>query len=159
MKVSDINMHGIYSHEPTHKYSKHDDLYWCQNWTFKPYEYNGIIYMRDTYWSCGDGLNIEVTEDNVNEFELIFDERDVEEVHYENLEEFGEKGKDWFVVSIDNGGMGYPKSFIRKGAKRNKDMVVKRKRKEIESLKKEIEDIKFYINRIESGEIEPYDWK
>ena len=160
MKISNINMNGLYYHEPSHKYSRHDDLYWCQNWTFKPCEYNRKIYMRDTYWSGGNGMVIEVDENNVDEFKLIFDWREVEQVNnYENLEEFGEKGKDWFIVCVDSGGMGYPKSFIRKGAKRNKDMVLKRKREEIKTLQRKIGDIEFYINRIESGEIEPRDWE
>ncbi len=39
-----INMNGLYYHKPERKYSRHDYLYWCQNWTFKPYVYKELKY-------------------------------------------------------------------------------------------------------------------
>ena len=161
MNLNSIDMHCLYRHEPDIKYSGHkDNLFWCQNWTFKPFECNGKIYMRDTYWSSGDGMTIEVTEDNIDEFEVVFNWNDVDEAEsYKNIEEFGEQGKDWFIVSVDSGGMYHPRIFIRKGAKRNKDMVISRKLNEIKRLKREIVDIEDYIERLKTGEIEPRNWE
>lgn len=153
-----INMNGLYYHKPERKYSRHDDLYWCQNWTFKPYVYSNKLYMRDTYWGYGDDLVIEVTENNINEFKLLFDFKNVKEVKVNNIWEFGEENKDWWVLSTDSGGIYHPKQYIRIGATRNKEMVINRKKEEIKDLQRQINNIESEIELIESGEIEIRDW-
>lgn len=152
-----INFNGLYKHEPDKRYSKHEDLYWCQNWTFRPQKYKYKVYMRDTYWG-DDGLNIEVTDNNINEFELLFDFTDVKQIDVNNIEEYGEENKDWFIVAVDSGGISYPKQFIRKNAQRNKQKVINRKKKEINELERKIDDIKRFIEMLENGEIQPRDW-
>lgn len=150
-------MNGLYCHKPERKYSRHDDLYWCQNWTFKPYVYSNRLYMRDTYW-IGDGLTIEVTENNIDEFELLFNFDDVRQVKVNNIWEFGEENKDWWVVAVDSGGIYCPKQYIRIGTTRNKEMVINRKKEEIKDLQRQINNIENEIELIEAGEIGTRDW-
>lgn len=153
-----INFNGLYRHEPDKRYSRHEDLYWCQNWTFTLQKYKDKVYMRDTYWSSGDGLNIEVTDNNINEFELLFDFTDVKQVKVNNITEYGEENKDWFIVAVDSGGISYPKQFIRKNAQRDKQKVINRKKREIDDIKRKIDDTKRFIEMLENDEIQPGDW-
>lgn len=123
---------GLYKHEPECRYRGSlywDDLYWCFNWTFKPDSYDGKWYMYDTYFN---NKSIELTDDNFEEFEFIFDFNDVEKHNGNNIDEY--EDDEWWRVAVDSGGYTFPKYFIKKGAKKNKDKVLERIQREINGL-------------------------
>lgn len=153
--IEKINMRGLYKHEPDRKYSRHNDLYWCQNWTFTPKksERDGIVkyYMVDTYWSSGDGLCIELNNDNISEFNLIFDFDCVKAHNGNNIYDYNEE--DYYHVAIDSGGMYCGgKYFINKDAIKNKEKVLNRLENEIESVKKDLEWKISNYEQVKSGE-------
>ncbi len=141
-----INFNGLYTHAADRKYSRSDDLFWCQNWTFRPFEYCGKVYMGDTYWSGGGGMIIEVTNDNIDEFELLFDFKDVRFTDDKYIEAFGEEGVTWWRVAIDSGGNSHKKTYVRKDAIRNLDIVIRQKEQEICELNRRIEYIQNEIS-------------
>lgn len=100
-------MSGIYTHEPETKYRGSlysDNLYHCCNWTFTVQQWNdGRIFMTDTYWSDGSSLKIELTDDNIDEFTLLFDCNDVTSHSGHNIYDYDESN--WWHVAIDSGGM------------------------------------------------------
>jgi hypothetical protein len=61
-------------------------------------------------------------------------------------------------VALDSGGIRYSKRVVRKGAKKIKDRVVERIKREIEYLKSELAYQEKTLQKIESGEITDYEW-
>jgi hypothetical protein len=61
-------------------------------------------------------------------------------------------------VALDSGGIHYSKRVVRKDAKKSKDRVVERIKREIESLKSELAYQEKTLQKIESGEITDYEW-
>ena len=122
---------GLYKHAPDKKYRGEiylDNLFWCYNWTFTPSEYKGKWYMYDTYFK---NKSILLTDENFDEFSFVFDFNDVEKHSGQYIEEY-EDG-DWWRVATDSGGWDYPKYYIKKGAKKNKEKVLERIQREINS--------------------------
>ena len=127
--INKIIKTGLYEHKPDKKYRGEiyiDNLFWCYNWTFTPAEYKGKWYMYDTYFK---NKSIELTDANFEEFSLIFDFNNVEKHGGHYIEEY-EDG-DWWRVATDSGGWYYPKYYIKKGAKKNKEKVLERIQREI----------------------------
>lgn len=147
-----VNFNGLYSHEPTNKYMDYgNDVYWCKNWTFKPIKRDDKVYMADTYWSYTQN-QIELTDDNIDEFEFIFDFNDVYPFRGENIFEF--ENEDYWVVAVDSGGKMNPKRFVRKNAKKNKEKVLMRLKVELEEYKQTIKYAEKKIKDIEDGVID-----
>ena len=146
---------GLYRHQPEQRYRGKlyaDNLYWCCNWTFNVYHDKNKFWMQDTYWSNSDGLSIVLTDENISEFELIFDFNDVEEYRGRHVTDYY-KGDIWHVA-IDSGGMTCGgKYYIRKGAEPNKEYVLARVKDEVEYTKRELERKQDLYNRILSGEL------
>lgn len=97
--INKLCMTGIYRCDPVLSWIpswRRDNPYHCINWTFKVRKHDGSnkYYMYDTYWSTGDGLIVELTDENFNKFELLFDMNDVRKVSppdfYDYNEEDGE---------------------------------------------------------------------
>lgn len=99
-----LNEHGLYERPPTKKdEDMHHDVWWCKNWTFKCSKRDdGSAIMFDTYWGY-DGNSIEVTDENIDEFKLIFDFRDVEKISADIADEYDPE--DIYHVATDSGGM------------------------------------------------------
>ena len=82
--INKLHMNGIYRRDPVLDWIpsyKWNNPYWCKNWTFHVRERNGKYIMYDTYWATGDEHPIELTDDNFNKFEYLFD---LDDVHYVN---------------------------------------------------------------------------
>lgn len=146
---------GLYSHEPDKKYRGslyENDLYWCFNWTFtiKHNEETNKWYMVDTYF--GD-KSIELTDDNFNEFNFLFDFNEVEKCcNSENISEYDKS--DWWHVPVDSSGLLHGgKYFLRKGAKKSKEKVIERLEDEIKSLERKIKYKKETLERVKNDEI------
>lgn len=85
--IKKLVMTGLYRHEPDKKYRPQlywNDLYHCYNWTFtvKHNKDTDQWYMVDTYYH---EKSIELTNENFEEFEFIFDVNEVEPYSGKNI--------------------------------------------------------------------------
>ena len=147
--------YGIYACDPILEILpeyKRKDPYWCMNWTFtwrKGSDDN--FYMIDTYWST-DSYKIELTDENFNNFKLLFRQDEVEKMPEGTLDECN--SEDRWRVAIDSGGWSYPKFFIRKGAKKIKKLVIERIKSEIRLLEMQLEYKKTTLERVINDEVD-----
>ena len=154
--INKLHLNGIYRCDPVLSWLpsyKRDNPYWCRNWTFKIRKSNKY-YMYDTYWSTGDEYPVELTDENFDKFEYLFDLDDIKYVYdYSSWLEYPEE--DRWCVGLDSGGMNHPKYVVRKGAKKIKERVVERMKREIDILKSELSSKERRLEGIISGDI---DW-
>lgn len=143
--INKLCMTGLYICEPNKEWRSSlywDDMYHCCNWTFRVHKYgDGRYFMYDTYWSDNAALHIELTDKNINEFQLLFDFNDVNSHSGKNIYDYDQN--DWFHVAIDSGGLYCGgKYFVKNTAIPNKDKVLKRLEDEIKGKENDIEYIK-----------------
>ena len=140
--IDKLCMTGIYKCEPVLSWLpsyKRDQPYWCCNWTFEIqcYEILNEYYMVDTYWTGCEGLKIKLTDENFDKFELLFDMNEVHKVSPPDFWDYNEE--DRWHVALDSGGYQYSKHYyVRKGAKKNKEVLLERLNRELESLKNQV---------------------
>lgn len=152
--VDKLVISGLYRHDPDKKYRPAlywDQMYHCFNWTFKVRhrESNDTWYMVDTYF--GDKY-IELTDENFDEFEFLFDFNEVEKHSGKNIWEYDEN--DYWHVAIDSGGMYCGgKYFVKKGATKSKEKVLERIEGEIRSLERQLENKKADYERVLNDEV------
>ena len=152
--VNKLVITGLYKHEPDKRYRSSvfwDNMYHCFNWTFKisHNEKTDKWYMVDTYFN---DKSIELTDDNFDEFDFLFDFNEVERHSGENIYEYDES--DWWHVAIDSGGMYCGgKYFVEKGAIKSKEKVLKRIANEINRLERELERKREDYKRVENNEV------
>lgn len=139
-----INKNGLYKSEPF-GINLGDDSYWCKNWTFKVKERDKTLYMVDTYFN---DRYIEVTNDNIINFEFQFEFEDVKEIsscEYDKYEE-----DDRYRLAIGSGGWKYGvKYFVKKNAVYSKKNLIDILEYEIRSLKYDIKYSKQELDRKE----------
>lgn len=151
--VKKLVLSGLYKHEPDKRYRGSlywDDMYHCFNWTFRVRhsENTDDWYMVDTYF---DEKSIELTDENFDEFEFVFDFNEVQKHSGKNIYEYDEN--DRWHVAIDSGGMSCGgKYFVRKGATKIKDKVLNRIKEEISSLERNLEYQKNLYQRVLNDE-------
>ena len=139
--INKLCMTGVYECEPVLSWIeswRRDEPYHCINWTFKitADEDCNKYYMRDTYWSSG-GLSVELTDDNFDKFKLLFDMNDVCKVSPPDFYDYNEE--DRWHVALDSGGYRCSRYYyVRKDAKKNKEMLLERLQHELESLKNQV---------------------
>jgi len=156
MNINKICRTGLYKHEPVASWRGSmyaSDLYWCFNWTFKPIydKSNKCWYMVDTYYN---DKYIELTDENFEEFEFIFDFNKVHSVAKSfNFEDYDESDY-WYNVAIDSGGHQYGKAFIKNDAKRIKSKVIERYEYEIAGLERQLKYKKEQLKKIKNDEID-----
>lgn len=125
---------GLYETKPNKKIKGwYDNPYWCFNWTFRVQcnEDQDKYYMVDTYFN---DKYFELTDEYFDLFTLIFDFNDVEKHNGNNIWDYDED--DRYHVAIDSNGRCYGgKYFIKKGATKNKEKVLRRLKEEIDSTK------------------------
>ena len=157
--IEKLRMNGIYRCDPVLEWLpsyKRDNPYWCKNWTFRVRQSkSGKYFMYDTYWATGDEDPVELTDENFDKFEFLFDLDDIQYVNsYDSWLEYPEE--DRWNVALDSGGIHYSKCVVRKGAQKIKDRVVERLKREIEYLKSELAYQEKTLQKVESGEITNY---
>lgn len=134
--INKLHNNGLYKCEPVLSWLpayKRDNPYWCRNWTFKVRNHGNKYYMYDTYWSTGDENPIELTDENFDKFELMFDLDKIKFINaYQDWLEYPEK--DRWRVAIDNGGLNYAKYVVRKDAKKLKTAIIERLQRDIDYL-------------------------
>ena len=155
--IDKLHIDGIYRCNPVLSWLpsyKRDDPYWCRNWTFKVKQYDGKYYMYDTYWSTGDDYPVELTNENFDKFEYLFDLNDIQYVNsYENWLEYPEEDK--WRIPLDSGGTDYAKYVVRRGVKKVKERVVERLKRDIDYLKYDLAQKERILAGILDGSI---DW-
>lgn len=112
------------------------DPYWCKNWTFKVEkdEKSGKAWMCDTYFR--DSF-IEVTDDNIDKFEIVFDFREVKQIRDSEYDEYDEK--DVYRVATNSGGYSCGGLYwINKDCKKSIDLIIEKKKYEIRSLERNL---------------------
>ena len=140
--IDKLCMTGIYHCDPVLSWIeswRRDNPYHCINWNFKVrhYEEKDLYYMVDTYWTGCDGLRVELTDKNFDKFELLFDMNDVHKVSPPDFWDYNEE--DRWHIALDSGGFQFSKHYyVRKGAKKNKKVLLERLNREIESLKNQV---------------------
>lgn len=147
--IDKLCMTGIYECEPVMEWLplyKRDDPYHCMNWIFKVRQYENKFYMYDTYWST-DSFRVELDDKNFVKFNLLFDMNEVSRISPPDFYDYDEP--DRWHVALDSGGYDLSKYyFVRKGAKKNKDIQLERLNNELESLKRRVELKEEEIKRI-----------
>ena len=152
--VDKIVKTGLYKHKPDTRYrdSIHwNDMYHCFNWTFRVHhrESDDTWYMVDTYFN---DKYIELTDENFNGFEFLFDFNEVDKHSGNNIYEYDED--DWWHVAVDSGGMYCGgKYFVRKGAIKNKEKVLARIQQEIDGLKWSLENKIRDYEKVQNDEV------
>ena len=158
----DINMNGIYKisdklsiKEACRKYrpSRVGMEFHCMNWTFKPREFRGKLYMVDTYWSA-DSFSIEVDEDNIDDFKLVAIKDVITSVNSSDFLKYYNSA-DIIWLALDSSGKSRP--YVLKSTKMSAEIGVKVLRSEIESLYSEIEYKKSLISKILKGKDSRFD--
>lgn len=154
-----LHMNGIYRCDPVLSFLplyKRDDPYWCRNWTFKVRRYKDKYYMSDTYWVMDD-YPIELTDENFDRFEYLFDIDQVRYINdYSTWLEYPEE--DRWCVGLDSGGMTMKKYVVRLGAKKIKERVIERMEREINFLKSELSQKERRLEGIINGELDYNYW-
>ena len=148
--INKLHMNGIYECEPVKSWLpsyKWNEPYHCCNWTFRVKQYNDEYYMVDTYWSTGDGFKVKLTDENFEKFNFLFDFDEVDKITPPDFYDYDEE--DRWHIALDSGGYAYSTYyFVRKGAKKNKDVLLERLNYELESLKRQIKYKEDEIKRI-----------
>lgn len=141
--ISKLCMTGIYKCQPVLEWLeswRRDEPYHCINWTFKVRydEDDDTYYMVDTYWGGSGGLHVELTDEIFDRFEFLFDTNEVEQVPQTDFWDYDEK--DRWHVALDSAGIRFSRYYlVRKGAKKNKTLLLERLNYELDSLKRDIE--------------------
>lgn len=115
--------------------------YWCTNWTFIPQINEDEVVMIDSYYqSYQYSIHYYIDDKNIQDFELIFDFDDVEEVPERLYREYDDE--DRYRVSCDSGGRSYPKHFVKKSASPSKERQLEYIYLEIDSYERKLRYLK-----------------
>ena len=155
--IDKLCMTGLYRCNPVLEWLpsyKRDNPYWCKNWTFRVRKSNDNYYMYDTYWATGDEYPVKLTDKNFDKFELVFDFNDVERFSGDYQKWITYDDKDRFCVSVDSGGVSYPKYYIRRNAVPRKAWVVERLNHEIKLLENDLNYKRETLQKVEDNEID-----
>ena len=150
-----IVLTGLYRCEPNKKYRSQlywDDMYHCFNWTFKVHhcERDDTLYMVDTYFN---DKYIELTDENFDEFEFLFDFNEVEKHSGKNIYDYDKN--DWWHVATDSGGMYCGgKFYLKRNALPKKEKILNRLKEEIDYAERNLEYMKNKYQRVMNGEID-----
>jgi hypothetical protein len=146
---------GLYRCEPNKKYRSQlywNDMYHCFNWTFIVHhcESDDTWYMVDTYFN---DKYIELTDENFDEFEFLFDFNEVEKHSGKNIYDYDEN--DWWHVATDSGGMYCGgKFYLKRNALPKKEKILNRLKEEIDYAERNLEYMKNKYQRVMNGEID-----
>jgi hypothetical protein len=149
--IDKLVLTGLYGHEvplPDTGYG-HDPM-WCKNWTFRIVKYDdGRYVMRDSYWNSWEYLNIELTDENFDEFTFLFDFDKVTQTSRDSWQEYDEAKRFW--APTDSGGTYCGGSyFILKGAKPSKDLKREILRSQIDDAARELVRRKHDLDQLDA---------
>ena len=149
--INKLKINGLYKCEPNAKYRgriHENNLYHCCNWTFRVKKLiNDDFYMVDTYWSTGDNVCIKLTDENFDEFELIFEWDQVkkitedEQYHYEKV----------YRVAVDSSGWVYPRYYVDVDSTKSKTLILDEINEKIRECESSLKYLKENKEQIENG--------
>lgn len=118
-----------------------EEPFWCTNWTFIPRINEDEVVMIDSYYqSYQNSIHYYIDDKNIQDFKLIFDFDDVEEVPERLYLEYDDE--DRYRVSCDSGGRRYPKHFVKKSASPSKERQLEYIDLEIDSYERKLRYLK-----------------
>jgi len=129
-----LDTNNLYKKEPDDRDAY---TYHCKNWTFRVYKNDddNMAYMLDTYFNSWDSHKIKVTDENIDEFKIVFDFRKVEQTNYP--EEY--ENKDIYCVATNSGGHSCGGlHWVNKGAKKSKQKLINQAQEKVESAKSDL---------------------
>ena len=149
-----INPRGLYKHDVVSNWVYGDNKYWCRNWTFYPHFFDdGRVFMYDSYFNSWDSA-IEVTDDNFNEWQFIFDRDKVSRISYEQSLEYNEEDL-YRNIATDSGGYSCSSCiWVNKGAKKNIDKQIEQAEHRLNNALHEVEWRKEKLERLKQQKAE-----
>lgn len=142
-----LSEHYLYQKDPIINES-YSNVFHCKNWTFKVVKRaDGRAYMYDTYFFSWDSHTIQVTDDNINEFKVVFDFREVKKINDSEADEYNEE--DRYRVATDSGGYSCGHLYwAKKDAEKSHELLIKKTEEKIESLKNQLSWAENNLNRL-----------
>ena len=152
--ISKLCLTGVYRCDPIESglggNESREYLYWACNWVFTVRKSDDDYIMVDTYWRS-DSKCFVLTDENFDKFKFLFDMNEVRKVSQDDFFDYNEDDR-WFVA-MDSGGWQFSKGYyVRKDAKKNKDLLLARLSGELASLKRQAEYVEREIARIREGD-------
>lgn len=148
--IKKLKTNGLYTCEANRKYRSNlfkNNLYHCCNWTFKVAKnHEGNYYMKDTYWGSGESVCVPLTDENIDDFELLFEHDKVKKIRNDEANQY----ENHYRVAVDSGGWSYPKYFVDIDATKSKKLIIEDINNKIEELEREIKYLKDKKEYIES---------
>lgn len=149
-----INPRGLYKHKVVSSWVYGSDKYWCRNWTFYPHFFDdGRVFMYDSYFDDWDSAK-EVTDDNFEEWEFVFDRDKVSRIRYEQSLEYDEKDLYRNIANNSGGYSCYSNTWVNKGAKKNIDKQIEQAEYRLNSALNEVEWRKRDLERLKQQKAE-----
>lgn len=149
--IEKLNMNGLYECKPDVKYRGklyENSLYHCCNWTFDVVKNReGNYFMRDTYWSGSDSLHIPITDENFDDFKLLFERDKVKGIRKDEIYHY----EKYYRVGIDSGGWSYPKFFVDIDESKSKKLILEEIDEKLKGLEWEIKNLREKKENIENG--------
>jgi len=145
-----LDEHKLYKADPYEFSCCPDTTNRC--WTFKVEKTeDGKAFMVDTY-DFRD--KIEVTDENIDKFEVVFDFREVKEIpEWEAEEDYDDE--DVYEVFYGHDCDGYIDYtfWVKRTAKKSKRKAIKKIEKRLEKLRNNLESIEKEINELKGGNL------
>ena len=109
--------------------------------------------MYDTYWATGDDYPVELTDENFDKFEFLFDLDDIKyDNSYGSWLEYPEE--DRWRVPLDSGGTNCSKYIVRKNAKKIKERVIERMKRDIDYIRQDLAYKEEILEKIINDEVD-----
>lgn len=122
-----------------------------KNWQsfFKAIKDWSKAYMYDTYFDSWDSHRIQVTDENIDDFKIVFDFKEIKRIHNSEANEYNKE--DLYHIATDSGGYSCGRLYwVKKNAVKSKEFLISKKKQEIESLKCQLKwaenDLKRLLN-------------
>jgi len=139
----------LYRKEPDYNKDWLGGIYHCRNWTFRAIKRNhdGSAFMRDTYWSSGGGMCIEITDNNICEFEVVFNFTDVRQISDYEIDEY--EKDDLYRTATNSGGYSCGHlHWVKKDAKKSQLKLIIKCENEIKTHEFQLKGLKRVLNQL-----------
>lgn len=149
--INKLCMTGLYRHKPDfNKFigMTHRNMYHCKNWTFTVLRGENSYYMVDTYWHTGGDIMYDLTDENFDDFEFIFDFNKVKET---NTPEEYEEDDVYLRIPTNSGGVKFAKDYVKIDTKPSKEKLIKKCKEEIENCERQLNNLKRDLEQFENG--------
>lgn len=147
-----LNENYLYRREPIRQSESWtaSSVYHCKNWTFKVRKLeDGRAFMLDTYYESWDSHNIQVADENIEDFQVVFDFREVKRIKDDEYNEYDED--ELYRVATSSAGWNWGRLYwVNKYAQKSKHLLIDKKKDEIDHLKHKLRWAEDELNRLMS---------